>query len=77
VAIVLAFMAATCFAVGTVLQQKGALSTDAGGDDSRFLVQILREPIWLCGAGTQAAGWVFQGPRSTAARSSWCRRSRR
>ena len=60
-AIVLALMAATCFAIGTVLQQKGTLSTDAGGEDARFLAQILREPVWLCGAAIQGAGWVFQG----------------
>jgi len=58
---VLALLAALCFAAGTVFQQKGTLSTSAGGEDARFLVQILHEPVWLCGAGLQAGGWVLQG----------------
>src|ERR1700683_4430323 len=33
----LAIVAAICFAAGTVLQQKGTLSTEASGDDPRFL----------------------------------------
>jgi drug/metabolite transporter (DMT)-like permease len=57
---VCALLAATAFAAGTVLQQRGTLSTAAGGEDARFLVQILREPIWLAGAGLQGVGWVLQ-----------------
>jgi drug/metabolite transporter (DMT)-like permease len=57
---VLAILAALCFAGGTVLQQKGTLSTAASGDDPRFLVQILRRPVWLAGAVLQAVGWVLQ-----------------
>jgi drug/metabolite transporter (DMT)-like permease len=60
VAVIFALLAATAFATGTVLQQRGTLSTPAGGDDARFLVQILRQPIWLAGAGLQALGWVLQ-----------------
>jgi drug/metabolite transporter (DMT)-like permease len=60
VAVVFALMAATAFAAGSVLQQRGALSTAAGGEDARFLVQILREPIWLSGACLQGVGWVLQ-----------------
>jgi drug/metabolite transporter (DMT)-like permease len=56
----LAILAAVFFAFGTVLQQKGTLSTEASEDDPRFLVQILRRPIWVAGAGLQAAGWVAQ-----------------
>jgi drug/metabolite transporter (DMT)-like permease len=56
----LAIVAAVLFALGTVLQQKGALSTAAGEDDPRFLVQILRRPIWLIGAVCQSAGWIVQ-----------------
>jgi uncharacterized membrane protein len=48
------------FALGNVLQQKGTLETEAVGNDPRFLVQILRRPIWLCGALAQGAGWVLQ-----------------
>jgi drug/metabolite transporter (DMT)-like permease len=57
---VLAILAAVAFAFGTVLQQKGALSTQAGEDDPRFLVEILHNPIWLGGAAAQGAGWVLQ-----------------
>ncbi len=56
----LALLAAVAFAFGTVLQQKGTLSTDAGGDDPRFLIQILHQPVWLAGAAAQALGWVLQ-----------------
>jgi drug/metabolite transporter (DMT)-like permease len=56
----LAILAAMAFALGTVLQQKGTLSTEAAGDDPRFLIQILHKPIWLAGAAAQAVGWVLQ-----------------
>jgi drug/metabolite transporter (DMT)-like permease len=56
----LAVVAAVCFAAGTVLQQKGTLSTEASGDDPRFLIQILHRPVWLAGAVVQSAGWVLQ-----------------
>lgn len=56
----LAIVAAVLFALGTVLQQKGAMSTDAGEGDPRFLVQILRRPVWIAGAILMASGWVLQ-----------------
>lgn len=56
----LAILAALLFALGTVLQQKGTMSTEASGDDPRFLLQILQRPVWLAGAMCQAAGWVIQ-----------------
>jgi hypothetical protein len=40
----LALVAALAFAVGSVLQQKGTLSTNPEGDP-RFLTQILRRPV--------------------------------
>ena len=57
---VLALLAAFAFALGNVLQQKGTLEAPAEGDDPRFLVQILRRPVWLAGGGCQIAGWVLQ-----------------
>jgi drug/metabolite transporter (DMT)-like permease len=60
VPVLLALLAATAFAAGTVFQQRGALSTAAGGDDARFLVQLLRQRWWLAGAGLQATGWILQ-----------------
>ena len=56
----LALLAAFAFAGGAVLQQKGTLEAPAGEDDPRFLVQILRRPVWLAGALLQATGWVLQ-----------------
>jgi drug/metabolite transporter (DMT)-like permease len=56
----LALAAAVAFAVGTVLQQRGTLSTKAGEQDPRFLVEILREPVWLLGLVGQVLGWVLQ-----------------
>jgi drug/metabolite transporter (DMT)-like permease len=60
VGVALAVLAAFLFALGTVLQQKGTLSTEASEDDPRFLLQILHRPVWLAGAIFQAAGWVVQ-----------------
>jgi len=57
---VLALLAAFAFAFGNVLQQKGTLEAPAEGDDPRFLVQILRRPVWLAGGLFQLAGWVLQ-----------------
>jgi drug/metabolite transporter (DMT)-like permease len=56
----LAIAAAVAFAVGTVLQQRGTLATEAGEGDPRFLVQILHQPIWLAGGVIQAIGWILQ-----------------
>jgi drug/metabolite transporter (DMT)-like permease len=56
----LAIVAAVFFALGTVLQQKGTLSTEASEGDPHFLLQILRRPVWLAGAILMALGWVLQ-----------------
>jgi drug/metabolite transporter (DMT)-like permease len=56
----LAVAAAVAFAFGSVLQQKGTLTTEAGEGDPRFLLQILHRPVWLAGAVCQATGWVLQ-----------------
>jgi drug/metabolite transporter (DMT)-like permease len=56
----LALFAALAFALGTTLQQRGTLQTDAPEGDPRFLAEIIREPVWLCGALLQACGWVLQ-----------------
>jgi hypothetical protein len=70
-AALLALLAAVAFAFGTVLQQKGTLETDAEEGDPRFLVQILRRPVWALGAlltswtpyvllGSAIVGFVLQ-----------------
>ena len=56
----LALLAALSFALGTTLQQRGTLRTDAPEGDPRFLLQILRKPVWLAGAALQACGWILQ-----------------
>jgi drug/metabolite transporter (DMT)-like permease len=60
VGVALAIFAAFLFAIGTVLQQKGTMSTEASENDPRFLLQILHRPVWLAGAILQACGWVVQ-----------------
>jgi drug/metabolite transporter (DMT)-like permease len=57
---VLALLAAVAFALGTTLQQRGTLQTDAPEGDPRFLTEVLRKPVWLAGGALQAAGWVLQ-----------------
>jgi drug/metabolite transporter (DMT)-like permease len=57
---VLAVLAALAFALGTVLQQKGTLSTGAGENDPRFLTEILHKPVWLAGGVCQLLGWILQ-----------------
>jgi drug/metabolite transporter (DMT)-like permease len=60
VVILLALLAAFAFALGTVLQQKGTMESPANANDPRFLVEVLRRPVWLMGGGLQATGWVLQ-----------------
>jgi drug/metabolite transporter (DMT)-like permease len=62
----LALLAATAFALGTVLQQKGTLAdtgvTPAGADATsgaaslRFLAQLFARPVWLLGGAVTAVG---------------------
>ena len=59
-AALLALLAATAFAFGNVLQQKGTLEAPASGDDPHFLTQILKRPVWLAGGALQVSGWVLQ-----------------
>jgi len=60
VAQLLALLAAMSFALGTTLQQRGTLQTEAVEGDPRFLLEIVREPVWLAGGALQACGWVLQ-----------------
>jgi drug/metabolite transporter (DMT)-like permease len=64
----LALLAATAFALGTVLQQKGTLA-DTGGTSPvdaasgagglRFLTQLFARPVWLLGGAVTAVGAVL------------------
>jgi drug/metabolite transporter (DMT)-like permease len=60
VAIALAFAAAFLFALGLVLQEKGAskLPTEAVGVG--FLVKLVGDRVWLLGLAAQGAGFVAQ-----------------
>jgi drug/metabolite transporter (DMT)-like permease len=65
----LALLAATAFALGTVLQQKGTLvdtdGTPPGADAAsgvgglRFLTQLFARPVWLLGGAVTAVGGVL------------------
>jgi drug/metabolite transporter (DMT)-like permease len=57
---VLAVLAALSFALGSALQQRGTLETSAEEGDPRFLLEIIRKPVWLLGGSLQACGWVLQ-----------------
>lgn len=59
-ATILALLAAFSFALGSVLQQRGALETSHEQGDPRFLLEILRKPIWLLGDVLQILAWVLQ-----------------
>ncbi len=56
----IALAGAICFAVAAVFQQKGTLDVPAGENDPHFLLQAVKQPIWLAGAGLLVAGWVLQ-----------------
>jgi drug/metabolite transporter (DMT)-like permease len=59
-AVFLALLGATAFALGTVLQQKGTLQEEPDVGGVRFLENLFRRPVWLLGAGAMALGWVLQ-----------------
>jgi len=56
----IALLGAIAFALAAVLQQKGTLEAPAAENDPHFLLQILRKPVWLAGAGLLVVGWVLQ-----------------
>lgn len=53
-------LSAFAFALGLVLQQRGALQTAASEGDPRFLRQVLARPVWLLGVFALVCGWAFQ-----------------
>jgi len=71
VVVVLALLAATAFALGTVLQQKGTLADSdaarpgadaapaAGVGGLRFLTRLFTRPVWLLGGVVTAVGAVL------------------
>src|SRR3954451_20149254 len=59
-ATVLALLSAISTALAATLQQRGALNTPAEGNDPRFFVQVLAQPMWLFGGVFMLLGWLFQ-----------------
>ena len=59
--VLLALVAALLFAIGTVLQQKGAMEeTAAEALRAGFLIKLLRKPVWLVGAVTDVTAYLAQ-----------------
>jgi drug/metabolite transporter (DMT)-like permease len=57
----LALLAGFLFAVGSVLQQKGAMQEpDESAMRAGFVLRLLRKPVWLLGLVADAAGYVAQ-----------------
>ena len=48
------------FALGTVMQQRGTLQTRAREGDPRFLVQMIRKPVWLAGGFITVCAFLLQ-----------------
>src|SRR5688572_17459082 len=62
-AIILAIAAAALFALGTVLQQRAAMSEDIEGDvgaGAGLMMRLVRRPVWLAGIGVDAIGFAGQ-----------------
>jgi drug/metabolite transporter (DMT)-like permease len=59
--VILALVAAALFALGTVLQQKGAMQeSDADALKAGFLLRLAQKPIWLLGVLADGLGYIAQ-----------------
>jgi drug/metabolite transporter (DMT)-like permease len=59
--VILALLAAALFALGTVLQQKGAMQEpDEEALRAGFLLRLLHKPVWLLGVLADGAGYLAQ-----------------
>lgn len=59
--VLLALVAAGLFAVGTVLQQVGAMQeADANALKAGFLLRLVRKPVWLAGVLADTSGYAAQ-----------------
>jgi hypothetical protein len=60
-AAVLALISAAVFALGTVLQQREAMTqTEEGAADAGILFRLARHPVWLAGIGAYAVAYLIQ-----------------
>jgi drug/metabolite transporter (DMT)-like permease len=55
-----ALVAALCNALNVIAQHLGSISSAKKSKGWRFLVALLRNPMWLAGWGALAGGFVFQ-----------------
>jgi drug/metabolite transporter (DMT)-like permease len=55
-----AFVSAGIFALGTVLQQKGAMEAPPANTGG-FIGGLVSRPVWLAGGAAQVLGFVTQG----------------
>jgi hypothetical protein len=58
--ILFALLAACCNALNVVAQHLGSLTSAEESKGWRFVVVLLRNPMWLAGWGALAGGFVFQ-----------------
>ena len=56
----LSLLAATAFALGTVLQQKGTVASTDGTSGVRFLASLFTRPVWLLGGLVTGLGALCQ-----------------
>jgi drug/metabolite transporter (DMT)-like permease len=56
----LGLLSPLAFALGTVMQQRGTMETPAGEGDPRFLVQMIRRPVWLVGGFITVCAFLLQ-----------------
>jgi hypothetical protein len=60
-AVLLAIAASFCTATASLAQRQGAKSVQTtGGFDTRLLLRLARQPVWLLGIGSMIGGFVFQ-----------------
>jgi len=60
-AVLLAIAASFCTATASLAQRQGAKSVQTtGGFDTRLLLRLARQPVWLLGIVSMIGGFVFQ-----------------
>jgi uncharacterized membrane protein len=62
VTIFYALLAALCNSLNVIAQHLGSITSAEKSKGWRFVVALLRNPMWLAGWGALAGGFVFQAP---------------
>jgi drug/metabolite transporter (DMT)-like permease len=60
VTIIYALLAGLCNALNVTAQHLGSISSAENSKGWRFVVSLLRNPLWLAGWGALACGFIFQ-----------------